>query len=244
MTGRAAARRPGTTVEFLSDQLRSEIVTGALQPGDALPLAQLAERFGTSVIPVREALRGLSTEGLVTLRPHRSAVVSELPLPDLDELYHVRSVVEQEALRMAAGKLNAADRARLGILIDQMESEIADGHLTRAFEVHHEVHLTIYRRSDSQLLLDIIERLWADSERFRLASMPVRSDATAVAAEHWDFIQPLLDGDVDTATAELHRHLMRTRDALHVARALAEAAGDGPQAQADREGAPPNLIPL
>lgn len=243
MTG-TDARRPGTMVEYLSDQLRSEIVTGALQAGATLPLAQLAERFGTSVIPVREALRGLSTEGLVTLRPHRSAVVSELPLPDLDELYHARSVLEQEALRMADGKLNAADKVRVSVLINQMESELADGHLTRGFEIHRDLHMTLYRHCESELMIDIIERLWADSERYRLASMPVRSDASIVAAEHWEFIRPLFDGDLDKATAELHRHLMRTRDALHVARALAETAnvrsgGDGSPASL-----PEDLIPL
>jgi DNA-binding GntR family transcriptional regulator len=212
------AGRPPTAVDYIASELRTEIATGLLEGGEVLPLGPLAERFGTSVIPVREALRVLATEGLVVLRAHRSAIVADLPLGDLDDLYDARLLLEPEVLRRLDGKITASDERQVSLLIQQMETALDAGEFARGFEIHREVHFSLYRRCESRVLLDIIERLWVDSERYRLASMPVREDASDVAAEHWEFIEPLFAGRMDDAIEGLKAHLSRTRESLHRAR--------------------------
>lgn len=222
--------RPASTVDYISSELRTEIAAGALVGGDRLALGAVANRFGTSVIPVREALRILAAEGLVVMRPHRSAVVADLPLGDLDDLYHVRLLLESEAVRLAKS-VDAADRTRLAFLIDEMGRALTEGAYARAFETHKDIHFSVYRLCGSSVLLDSIERVWGKSERYRLASMPVREDASDVAVEHWEFVDPLCDGRTEDAIVALRAHLMRTRDSLHVARAIEELSAQGSEAQ-------------
>lgn len=102
-----------TALEYVVEALRADILTDKLEPGQKLPLDSLAERFGTSVIPIREALRVLEAERLVERRPHRTAIVATLSLETIQDLYRVRLILDVEAVRMAHGKLSPSE-ASLG----------------------------------------------------------------------------------------------------------------------------------
>src|SRR4051812_40051239 len=119
--GGPAPRRHTTAGEFIVDSLREAILTGRLEAGAPLPLDRLAEQFGTSVIPIREALRRLEAERLVVLRPHRTAQVAELSSAELKDLYRVRLLLDPEAVRLAHGRLTAEELAHMRALADRME---------------------------------------------------------------------------------------------------------------------------
>ena len=91
----------GSTPEFVREELRRAISQGEFAPGVQLRQDELAERFGTSRIPVREALRQLEAEGFVTLLPNRGAVVSDLSIDEVIELLEIRIALECHALRLA-----------------------------------------------------------------------------------------------------------------------------------------------
>lgn len=224
--------RPPTAGQFILENLRDDILTGQLPAGAPLLLDDLAGRFGTSVIPIREALRRLEAERLVVLRPHRTAQVAELSLAELKDLYFVRLLVEPEAVRLAHDRLAAPDYAELRRLTDDMERHaLADDDLM-AFEIHAELHFLIYRAAGSPALLGIVERLWDETERYRHAVKHYRSDARTWATEHRHLIGLLEGSDVDASVEEMRAHLTRTLNALCAARrfeAERRAAGGGPE---------------
>ena len=94
-------RRPPTAQEAVLAELRRAIVTGELAPGEQVLQDALAERFGVSRVPLREALKILEGEGQVTYRPHRGYFVAELDVDDLREVYRIRDLLESEAVRVA-----------------------------------------------------------------------------------------------------------------------------------------------
>lgn len=98
MTGRAVEKQPAP--ELVRDSLREAIYSGKLQPGEQLRQEELAERYGISRIPVREALRQLEAEGLVTRQPNRGAVVAALSVQEVIEMLDIRIGLECRALML------------------------------------------------------------------------------------------------------------------------------------------------
>ena len=121
-----AALSPPAPVENLTlwqrvyDHLRAEILAGRLEPGAELAEVALAEQLGVSRGPIREAIGRLASEGLVTVRPRRGAVVSSLSKEEFLELYQVREALELMAVKLAVPKLQRDDIAALEELIDEM----------------------------------------------------------------------------------------------------------------------------
>ncbi|HVQ18393.1 MAG TPA: GntR family transcriptional regulator, partial [Actinomycetes bacterium] len=108
-----AFRRPPTAQEAVLSELRRAIMTGELRPGEQVLQDALAEKFGVSRVPLREALKILEGEGQVTYQPHRGYFVAELDAVDLVEVYRIRDLLESEAARVAVPLLTAADLTRL-----------------------------------------------------------------------------------------------------------------------------------
>lgn len=222
---RAAAARPATAGEYIVENLRNDILTGRLQAGEPLLLDELARRFGTSVIPIREALRVLEAERLVVLRPHRTARVAELSLAELKDLYRVRLLLDVEAARLAHGKLAKEELDELRGLIDEMERHALSGDDLASFAVHTQIHFRIYAAAGSAVLLGILEGLWDETERYRHAVKHHRSDLRSWGEEHRRLVDLLERGTADEAAEEMRMHLTRTLDALTKARAI-EDVGD------------------
>src|SRR5688500_5876251 len=94
-----ASWHPNSAVEFIAAALRTDVLFGRLAAGDALPLDQLAKRFGTSQTPVREALRTLQAQGYVVLRPHRTPQVAELDVAEFEHHFSLLLLLQPEAVR-------------------------------------------------------------------------------------------------------------------------------------------------
>jgi DNA-binding GntR family transcriptional regulator len=213
-------RRYATAGEFIVESLRTAILTGQLEAGAPLPLDRLAEQFGTSVIPIREALRRLEAERLVLLRPHRTAQVAALSLEELNDLYRVRLLLDVEATKMAHGRLSPEELDHMRALVDDMETHALAGDDLRAFAAHTEFHHTLYAAAGSPTLLGILEQLWDETERYRHAVKHYRSDPASWAGEHRVLIELLETGTPAQAAKEMRAHLTRTLDALLRARGL------------------------
>jgi DNA-binding GntR family transcriptional regulator len=216
--GSMAPTRHSTAYEYITDTLREDILTGRLQAGAKLPLDELASRFGNSVIPIREALRALAAERLVELRPHRTALVAELTLAELRDLYGVRLILDVEAVRRASGHLSKPELDELRSLVASMEHYAVRGEDLEAFKIHGDIHFRIYRAARSPAMLAILERLWDETERYRHAVKHHRSDARSWAEEHRYLIDLLEKGTPEQAADEMRAHITRTLDALCEAR--------------------------
>ena len=106
---------PRTVKEQLADHLRDEIVRGTFEPGERLRLEDIASRFEVSTMPVREALRDLESEGLVTIYPHRGAVVTELTAEEMEDIYDIRATLEAMATRLAVPRMTESICEELAI---------------------------------------------------------------------------------------------------------------------------------
>src|SRR6476646_8790940 len=145
MASEAALSRPApvenlTLWQRVYDHLRAEILAGRLEPGTELAEVALAEQLGVSRGPLREAIGRLATEGLVTVRPRRGAVVSPLSKEEFLELYQVREALERMAVKLAVPRLQPGDFVALQALIDDMTSQAKQEKVSEFFAANAEFH--------------------------------------------------------------------------------------------------------
>ncbi len=123
-------------------ELRRRILSGAVAAGEALRQDALAREFGISRIPLREAFHQLAAEGLVTLHPHRGAVVTELSAADIAELFDLRAMLEPDLIRRAVPRLTATDFERAETILADYAAAIGRGDLEAYGELNREYHLS------------------------------------------------------------------------------------------------------
>jgi DNA-binding GntR family transcriptional regulator len=170
-----------TITEQVLARLRDMILTGALVPGSRIDQNEMARRFGVSVVPVREALARLQSSGLVRIMPHRGVFVEELSAEELIDIYSVREVLEEQAARLAAGRLTDADLEAIERIGQRLEVAAYANDYEVFLPLNNELHFTIYRAAQRRHLFQIIQRLWDQSARYRrlqLHAFPDRAIAS------------------------------------------------------------------
>ena len=182
----------------------SAIDNGTYRPGDRLVESELAERFGVSRTPVREALQRLETQSMLA-RDGRSLVVATLDHNQLAELYTVRTELEALAARLAARHATREETRVLGRMVDEDRAVIDDPQaLSRANRrFHHQIHLASHNRYLVQQL-DIVHRTMALMARTSLAAAG-RGEKTL--AEHQRIVDAIAAGDAAAAEAALREHI-------------------------------------
>lgn len=141
-------------------QLREALLAGRFEPGSALVLRHLAETFGTSITPVRDALSRLVAQGVLEQGPRNSALVPDLRRSALLDIMVVRSELEGRATREAALKAAPADMDALDALLAQMRAMIGRRELDAYLDVHRRFHFGIYALAGIPILDEMIENLW------------------------------------------------------------------------------------
>ena len=149
MPSDAALTRPAplenlTLWQRVYDHLRAEILAGGLQPGAELAEVALSEQLGVSRGPIREAIGRLASEGLVTVRPRRGAVVRSLSKEEFVELYQVREALELMAVKLAVPRLRPEDIAALQGLINEMAAHAEHGEVGDFFEANAAFHVRLF----------------------------------------------------------------------------------------------------
>ncbi len=222
-----AAARKLTAQDLVLTSMREAILTAALPPGTRLRQEKLAEAFGTSRIPVREALRALEYEGLVTSLPYRGFTVTELDADDIEEVYDLRVLLESHAVRLAVPLITDEDLAALERLYAEMrDAEQGDQQLA----ARERFYIRLYSISGRPRLVSLIARLRKEVAR------SLRWPTLQHAPEHHEqFFEAIRSGDADGAASRLANHYRRVatlirrylRDAAVTARRPPREAGDG-----------------
>jgi DNA-binding GntR family transcriptional regulator len=192
------------------DALRAAIVDGRLEAGERYSVAQLAERFGVSRTPVREALLVLERQGVVRFERNRGVRVLETTAHDLEEVFALRLLLEVPATRRACALLTREDLDALERELRTMERLAAEGD-EAAFMAHDKrFHEIILRGSGNRRLTTIVSQL-RDLVRFRGASTVGRSrDLQAILAEHVVILDALRARDSHGAARAMRAHLLET----------------------------------
>ncbi|UOQ56865.1 GntR family transcriptional regulator [Leucobacter allii] len=212
----AATTRGGDAGERIAGSIREEILAGALSPGARIRQEELAERFGASRVPVREALRILVHEGLVTSVANAGSWVSRLTLAECEEVYLMRERLEPLLLRFSAPGLDEADFARLEELAARVAEASAAADVDGFLRHDRAFHLASYAHARTQQLGDVIAKLWNTTAPYRRAYVAAWTPELRRLAddEHNILIQTLRDGDFEEAERVLAGHIRRTRRQL------------------------------
>lgn len=197
--------------EQVTNRLREAIATGVLRPGERLNQADLAGRLGVSRMPVREALRRLEAEGLVTMQPYKGATVAGLSVAELQEIYEMRMALEVLALDRSLANMDDAHLAAMEALLRRMDDETDGAAWLRA---NVEFHDLLYARADRPLLLETIQNLRVKSDRFLRLFAAKRDRTSHAQEEHWAIFHALRQGDAGAAGRLLQGHLQSTVTSL------------------------------
>ncbi|WP_109793441.1 GntR family transcriptional regulator [Minwuia thermotolerans] len=196
---RAEISPPLTVTEWVTDRLREDISRGVLRPGQALWQESLAETYRTSRGPIRTALRELAAEGLVALRSHRSAVVTELSGEDIQELYAMIISLEMVAVRRGVALLTRDDLEHMAALLETLTRTKHDP--LEWYETHCAFHNTMVEASGWQRLVKTVHMCRKNVFRY------VRiSDFFRAGVDFWNDIDDRLmaacrERDVERAVA-------------------------------------------
>lgn len=199
--------------ERISDEIRTAVISGAMEPGSRVRQEELAERFGASRIPVREALRRLESEGLVTLVPNSGAWIAKVDVAECIEIYKIRERLETLAITESVPRFSDADvqeLARLAAEVEQVKE--VEGFL----QLDREFHLLSYSHAEMPRLLEMIERFWNTTQQYRRAYFKLIRPAGhwVIHAEHRLMIEAFKRRDGEEAGRILQGHIRRTRLSL------------------------------
>jgi DNA-binding GntR family transcriptional regulator len=203
---------PGRVVEIV----REAIMSGDLAPGSPLRQEDLAQRFAAGRPPVREALKQLEMEGLITYRARRGYIVTPLSVADVQEIFEIRSLLEVRAAYFAAQNRTEADVAHLETIVQQMEAldiqTPADA--TSFSRMNRAFHNVIFVVSGRKMISEIMNRLQNRVERYiRYGSFNIR-DQERVNDQHRQILDAFARRDHDLIAAVSRVHIQNTEDAI------------------------------
>ena len=194
----------------VTDALREAILAGRLAPGSRVRQEELAEEFGISRIPVREALRRLEAEGLVVLVPNSGAWISKLDRDECIEIYKIRERLEPMALAESCPYLSEETLRRLADLASSIEQTRDSDEFLR---LDREFHLLSYEGAPMPHLRQMINKFWNSTQQYRRAFRLTAGGSTmqAVYYEHHLILEALMRRDGEQASMILLGHIRRTR---------------------------------
>ena len=201
-----------TTTLRVRDELRTAILEGVLEPGERLRAESLAERFGTSRTPIREALVLLEREGLAELLPNRGAIVRQFDHADLLELYEVRALIEPHAAARAATRISAQTLGRLDELCQLAER--ADAGVGDQVAYNEEFHRLIATAADSNRLLEALRSVAGIPRAFRTAFWTDRDQREQSLFCHSQLVAAMRRARPEFAEAVMRMHIIGAHDFL------------------------------
>jgi DNA-binding GntR family transcriptional regulator len=197
-----------SSVSRVYENTRRAIIEGEFPPGSPLKINDLANLNEVSLIPVREAIRMLASEGLVEVVPNRGAFVSNVTMSELLDIYQTRIVLEMEAVRQAAPRIEPGHIVAGRVLVQKVHDSVVS-HEGDFLAYHRQFHFMIYDRSASFWLLRLIHILWDHSDRYRQFSMP-RVEPQTILEEHGAILDCLEANDTAGAVHALRTHLEKS----------------------------------
>ncbi len=185
--------------------LRSDIVDGRFRPGERLVIADIAKRYDTSPMPVREALTKLQQDGFVEVKPYVGAHVADFDAAKFDEILLIRTELESLACRLAVPHVDGALLEKLEGFVAEMAVALEDGDGKKFSKLNKKLHMAIYRASPNPILHDLIFTLWERTEYMKnLYSISLRRIHES-HREHIEWLRAFRRHDADKAVAILRR---------------------------------------
>lgn len=219
--------RSGSAHASVLGELRRVILDGSAAPGSAIPVGEVAELFGVSAIPVREALKTLIGEGLVGHRTGGGYYVAQLTLTELREIYFVRGVLEQAALTRACELSTESDLDRARAEHEALKESTISGDL-RAYHVHsRRFHQALANPCGMHRLLNMFDSTWDITEPFQVMQGATGPTQLQLHSDHEKMIGAMARRDAAELIAVAQDHHRRLESVIIENAAELNVAGEG-----------------
>ncbi|MEX1004335.1 MAG: GntR family transcriptional regulator [Acidimicrobiia bacterium] len=201
---------------YVLARLRQELANGDIHPGQQLRQVEIAERYGVSPTPVREALRLLEADGAIRYSPHRGATVTELSPQELSDLYLMRSAMEAMLTRLAAERATPEEIRDVRTLHEDLAGRGGDTPADELSRLNREFHLSVLRLGSELITQHVVTPLWHGFLPPSKSQWRSADSNTRFVAEHERIVAALEKGDADEAEVAMTDHLrtaMKMREA-------------------------------
>jgi len=188
-----------TLREKILETIREAIINGTLKAGEKVAEPELAERFGISRTPIREAFRQLESEGYLTVIPRKGAVVTSLSERDVEELFALKSLIEGYAARLAATSLTEKEITRLEWINDRLQQLCKEGDVKTFFRMDTEFHELFIKAAGNLKLCEFHSQMLKKINRLRMASLSLPGRMEISVDEHRKIISAFKAGDGERA---------------------------------------------
>lgn len=208
-----SALASASLVELVLAQVRADILSGAVEPGERLIEEQLTRRFGISRAPVREALRLLAEQGLVEHLPRRGVRVARMSDRDFDELFAVRDALERFALELMTESAGKPDVTALRAVLARLTAAAEAADPLASSEAHNAFHVALVAIADNRQLTLTYEPVVFKLQLYMAANLRREAEQRSPlegVRRHKRLLDAVASGDADRARAELARHGART----------------------------------
>lgn len=214
---------------LLSERIRralgDEIASGVLRPGSSLDEQQIAQRFGTSRTPAREALRQLAMDELVVVRPRRGAVVAELSVERLIDMFEMSAEIEALCVRLASYRMHPLERLKLARMHESSAALVEGGDVESYAAFNLAFHEAIYSATHNAYIAEQALALRNRMAGYRRAQMFEPERLQRSFEEHRGILEAVMQGDGEEASRRMRAHLMNAAGALE--RHVASSRSDG-----------------
>ena len=197
--------------------LRADLRDGFLTPGDQVVQETLAERYGVSRVPLREALKTLEAEGQVVYHPNRGYFVTELRVADLLEVYRLRELLEAEAIRVAVPRLTDADVEAIAASASEVDAAGRSGDMAAMTAANRDFHFLLFDAAGMPRLSRTLRQLWDATDVYRSVYFAGTGNRARVHEDHAALLAALRSRDARAAVAAQKAHRDASVDAVTAA---------------------------
>ena len=194
--------------------LREAIIAGELKPGERLMEVHLSEKMGVSRTPVREAIRKLELEGLVDMIPRKGAHVAELSVKDIMDVLEVRASMDGLATSLSALRITEEEINELKHVYSQFINCVEKENLQGTIKKDAEFHDIIYRSSRNEKLIQIVNNLRDQVQRFRVIYLKGFGSSKELIKEHGEIVDAIINRDVEMAQKVAEKHIKNQEEAI------------------------------
>jgi DNA-binding GntR family transcriptional regulator len=234
LTSSVAIPRQSLT-SAVAEKLREQIIRGEIPEGAQLRQDAIANQYQVSRIPVREALRQLDAEGLITIVPNRGAVVPALSPEDVEELFTIRALLEPEVLKLSIPELTEDDFANAeSILRNYMDELRREQHVSAWGRLNWDFHSILYSRANRPHMMNIIRNVNANGERYTRLQLYLTHGMKRANREHHEILQLCRKRDVKGACELLRGHILYAGQSLKQVLQERRAAATAPARSRNR----------
>lgn len=197
-----------SAADRVAGALRKRLLSGELPPGARLSQQQIATEYGVSRMPARDALQTLANEGLVDLGA-ATAVVRQLSIGELQELYELREAIEPMLTHLAVPNVGRAEIAQMSVLLEKME---AASSATEWLELNSAFHALIYKCASRPMMVHLTEQLRRLTDRYLYLHVGVFGDEAHLRDEHRQIFEAVSGGDANRAADLTRTHLVTSHE--------------------------------